>query len=275
MPELPEVETVRRGLQEMLIGKTVENVEVLWPRIVQAPGGVSEFKDRMQGKTLKAVDRIGKFLLFEWTDLYWISHLRMEGKYLYVPHETPVDPYSHVLLKLTDGYDLRYRDVRKFGRIQLIEKEQLDNAIANLKLGPEPKDLTVSYLKSKLAKRTRPIKAVLLDQSIIAGIGNIYADEVLYAAKIHPEQPAASLSDLELSALVTASQEIIAKAVASGGTTVRSYTNTFGENGHFQDQLQAYGRVGQLCARCQTPIKKIKVAQRGTHFCPYCQQIHE
>ncbi|RPA57225.1 DNA-formamidopyrimidine glycosylase [Aerococcus agrisoli] len=274
MPELPEVETVRRGLEKLVIGKEVKSVTVLWDNIVQAPGGVADFVHRMPGQSLLSVERIGKFLIFNWTDVAWIAHLRMEGKYLYVPTTESVDAYSHVILHLTDGYDLRYRDVRKFGRIHMVDKNQLEQAINALNLGPEPKDLTTVYLKGKLEKRKRPIKGVLLDQSVIAGIGNIYADEVLYAAKVHPEQAANTLTDPEIQAIVDASQAIIGHAVEVGGTTIRSYTNAFGENGHYQQYLQAYGRTGKPCARCGTPIEKISVSQRGSHFCPNCQKVH-
>lgn len=274
MPEQPEVETVRRGLENIVVGKTIADVEVLWANIIQCEGGIEVFKRRMQGETLEKVDRIGKFLIFYWTNVAWISHLRMEGKYIYRPSDDQVDAYTHVLCHLTDGYDLRYRDVRKFGRIRLVDLDELDQAIADLKLGPETKDLTLDYLSQQLARRKRPIKSVLLDQSVVAGIGNIYADEILHAAKIHPEQPANSLTKAEQEKLIQASKAIIEEATIAGGTTVRSYTNAFGENGHYQADLKAYGRPGEPCFRCGTPIEKISVGQRGTHFCPVCQTIH-
>lgn len=275
MPEMPEVETVRRGLEEIVIGKTVASVTVTWPRIVQAEGGLEAFEKRMPGQQLMKVGRIGKFLLFYWTDVTWIAHLRMEGKYLYEKQDTPVDPYTHVICHLTDGNDLRYRDVRKFGRIHMVDKADTDAAIAQLKLGPEPADLNFDDFKAKLMRTKRPIKAVLLDQSVVAGIGNIYADEILYKAKVHPQQSGSSLYDNEITAIIESSRDIIQAAIAVGGTTIRTYTNTFGENGHFANYLKAYGQTGKPCQRCGTPIEKIKVAQRGTHFCPYCQKIHK
>lgn len=274
MPEMPEVETVRRGLEEIVIGKTVSSVTVTWPRIVQAEGGLEAFESRMPGQQLLEVGRIGKFLLFYWTDVTWIAHLRMEGKYLYESQDTPVDPYTHVICHLTDGYDLRYRDVRKFGRIHMVDKADTEAAIAKLNLGPEPDALTFDYFKGRLKRTKRPIKAVLLDQSVVAGIGNIYADEILYAAKVHPEQAGASLYDREIQAVMKASREIIQAAIAVGGTTIRTYTNTFGENGYFANYLKAYGQTGQACERCGTEIEKMKVAQRGTHYCPHCQVLH-
>lgn len=274
MPEMPEVETVRRGLEEIVIGKTVSSVTVTWPRIIQAEGGVEAFESRMPGQQLEKVGRVGKFLLFYWTDVTWVAHLRMEGKYLYDPTDCPVDQYTHVICHLTDGHDLRYRDVRKFGRIHMVEKADTEAEIAKLKLGPEPKDLTVDYLQKRFDKTTRPIKAVLLDQGVIAGIGNIYADEILFAAKIHPEQSARSLYDEEIQAIITESRRIMASAIEVGGTTIRTYTNTFGENGRFADYLKVYGKKGQPCPRCGTEIEKISVAKRGTHFCPHCQRIH-
>ncbi|MCZ0717765.1 DNA-formamidopyrimidine glycosylase [Aerococcus kribbianus] len=272
MPELPEVETVKRGLNRLAQGIQVRDVQVLWPAIIQAPAGVDDFIQRMPGQVLEYVDRRGKYLLFYWTEDLWISHLRMEGKYLLPNSEEPVDKYSHVILHLSDGRDLRYRDVRKFGRIKLYPKDQADQAIADLNLGPEPGDLQLSDLASAFAKTQRVVKACLLDQSIVAGLGNIYVDEVLFAAKIHPERLAQSLSHVELSRLVQAIQQIISQAVAKGGTTVRTYTNALGENGHYQEDLKVYGKAGQACPRCHTPIEKIKLAQRGTHFCPYCQR---
>lgn len=273
MPELPEVETVRRGLMKTVVGKTIQKASVTWPRIVQDPLGREHFETQMVGQTLEKVERQGKFLFFYWSVDGWISHLRMEGKWFVVPHETPINPHTHAVFELTDGTDLRYQDVRKFGRIQRVARENMPQAIAKLQLGVEPKDLTSIYLKDRLQRTKRPLKAVLLDQHVIAGVGNIYCDEALWRARLHPERVANSLSSLEIDRLVTAVQAVIQAGIAAGGTTIRTYQNSFGEAGHFQEQLAVYQREGEACLRCGHAIEKIRVSQRGTHLCPACQTL--
>lgn len=271
MPELPEVETVKRGLNRLAQGIEVKDVAVYWPKIVQAPEGLTAFKEKMVRQQLESVERRGKYLLFYWTDYFWISHLRMEGKYLLPATETPKDAYTHVVLTLTDGRDLRYRDVRKFGRIYFYERKDAQQAITQLALGPEPWDLSVDYLKACFECTNRVIKACLLDQHVIAGIGNIYADEILFASQICPTKKAKALTDAEIERLIVAMQTIFSRAVELGGTTIRTYTNALGENGTYQQKLKVYGRAGEPCPRCQQSIQKMVVAQRGTHYCPHCQ----
>lgn len=276
LPELPEVETVRRALDKLVVGATVDSVEVRWPKIINydAHGGVEAFQLDMVGQTLRGMKRRGKYLIFEWDDFGWISHLRMEGKFLVVSHDEPIDKHTHVIFNLTDGRDLRYRDVRKFGRIQMFPKQEIVKGVAALKLGPEPENLTANYLKNKFARTHRLIKPVLLDQKILAGLGNIYADEVLYLSKIHPMQPADTLTADEIALLTVNVKKVLSSATAKGGTTIRSYTDSYGEAGHFQVELLAYGKNGQPCGYCGEVIEKMKVAQRGTHYCPHCQVLH-
>lgn len=273
MPELPEVETVRRGLLKTVKGATNQSVSVKWPRIIQDGAGVDAFCQQMVGQTLETVDRRGKFLLLYWTHDGWISHLRMEGKWLVVPQEVAPDQYTHVIIDLTDGRSLRYHDVRKFGRIHRVARDEMPAAIDALNLGPEPEDLTVAYLQERLRRTNRVIKSVLLDQTVIAGIGNIYCDESLWLSQIHPERPANQLTAHEIGQLIAAIQSVISRAVVAGGTTIRTYQNTFGENGYFQLSLHAYGKDGEPCSRCGTPLIKTKVHQRGTTYCPYCQTL--
>ncbi|AVK62860.1 DNA-formamidopyrimidine glycosylase [Lactobacillus sp. CBA3606] len=274
MPELPEVETVRRGLNRLVKGATIASVEVRWPRIVN--NDVDRFKARLVNATIEKVDRRGKYLLFRFNHgLTMVSHLRMEGKYNVMPKDEGQTKHTHVIFHLTDQRDLLYNDTRKFGRMTLVPTGE-ETTVGGLKtMGPEPIDsaLTMAYLTAVLAKSKKMIKPFLLDQSKIAGIGNIYADETLWLSKIHPMRPANSLTETEIAAL---RQNIIAEmalAIKGHGTTVHSFSTAFGEAGQFQNQLHVYGREGEPCERCGTLIEKIKVAQRGTHFCPHEQRL--
>lgn len=275
MPELPEVESVRRGLERLLKGKQITEVIVFWERIIAEPKEISEFKKDIQVQKIHSIDRRGKFLLFNLTDFVLISHLRMEGKYRLEKKDTPISKHTHVIFNLDSGEELRYLDVRKFGRMSLVSHEVVFKHPSLIKLGPEPikEALTIETLGQELKKRKKAIKATLLDQSVIAGIGNIYADEILFDAKINPSRKTNTLSEAEIFRLTHSILNVIDKAVKAGGTTIRTYENAFGELGTYQTNLKVYGRTGLECVRCQTIIEKIKVAQRGTHFCPNCQKM--
>ena len=281
MPELPEVENVRQGLNNLIVGETVAKVEVRWPRIIESPA-VNEFSKRLMGQTIEQVSRRGKFLLFYFTEDVLISHLRMEGKYQLVePTAGGQLPrrsnHTHVIFHLASGKQLWYLDVRKFGRMSLVTKGQEFAHKSLAKLGPEPtaEAFELAAMKEFLTRRTKAIKGVLLDQQIVVGIGNIYADEILYSAQIHPVTPANRLTDSEESRLHEAIITTLDEAIANGGTTIRSYQNAFGDAGTFQNQLQVYGKDGEACPHCGTEIEKIKVAGRGTHYCPVCQPMKE
>ncbi|MDK1716689.1 DNA-formamidopyrimidine glycosylase [Dellaglioa algida] len=276
MPELPEVETVRRGLSQLVIGKTIKSIDVLWPKIIN--GDIIPFKHELEGRKIESIDRLGKYLLFRFDNqMTMVSHLRMEGKYFVRATDEPIEKHSHVIFHLTDGQDLRYNDVRKFGRMQLIPTGQERELSGLKKLGPEPieNEFKLSDFKKYLARKHMSIKPVLLNQEAVAGLGNIYVDEVLWMSKINPEQPANSISDSKLSSLRKNIILELATAVQAGGTTIRSYTGAFGETGLFQFDLNVYGQTGKPCPRCGTPIAKIKVAQRGTHYCPHCQPLRK
>ncbi|REC31840.1 DNA-formamidopyrimidine glycosylase [Enterococcus pseudoavium] len=274
MPELPEVETVRKGLVSLVKGKIIAKVEVYWPRIVESPE-VERFQQQLVGETLETVDRRGKYLIFHFTHYELVSHLRMEGKYEFFKEATPLDKHSHIRFIFTDGSELIYHDVRKFGRMALLKKGTAKNYKGLLQLGPEPTEETfdLTDFKLQLKKSATMIKPLLLNQKVVAGLGNIYVDEVLWLAKIHPEQPANTLSSQRVRKLREAIIVVIEKAKAAGGTTIRTYLNALGEAGHFQQELQVYDQTGKPCPRCGTPIIKIKVAQRGTHLCPHCQKL--
>ncbi|HZW68292.1 MAG TPA: DNA-formamidopyrimidine glycosylase [Pseudogracilibacillus sp.] len=274
MPELPEVETIRGTLERFVLQKEIASVSVLWPGIIQHPTDTEAFKMLLHGETIQKIARRGKFLLFYLTDYVLVSHLRMEGKYRVVDSHEEVGKHTHLVFHFTDGSDLRYDDVRKFGTMHVFPIGEEFKVKPLKQLGPDPFDpaYTIEYLREKLARTRRMIKAVLLDQTVIAGLGNIYVDEVLFLAKIHPETRANELGNEQIELIYKYAREVLEKAVAQGGTTIRSYVDGAGEMGMFQQQLYAYGQDGEPCHYCGKEIEKLKVAGRGTHICPTCQR---
>ncbi|MBT9677502.1 bifunctional DNA-formamidopyrimidine glycosylase/DNA-(apurinic or apyrimidinic site) lyase [Levilactobacillus brevis] len=275
MPELPEVETVRRGLTRLVQGATIAHVEVRYPKMVTPDADV--FTAELISRKIERIDRRGKYLLFRFSgDLTMVSHLRMEGKYDVQPEGSPVSKHTHVIFHLTDNRELRYTDTRKFGRMQLVLTGEETTLAPSLgKLGPEPtaETLTLAYMVKIFGKSHKVVKPFLLDQTRIAGLGNIYADEVLWLSKINPLTPVDTLTPSQLSELRQNIIDEMALAIGGHGTTVHSFSTAFGEAGQFQNQLHVYGREGEPCERCGTELVKIKVAQRGTHFCPHCQPL--
>lgn len=273
MPELPEVETVRRTLFDLIVGKTISKVFVTWENIIKHPKEIEEFKLLLEGQTIEDMDRRGKFLIFQLTDFTLVSHLRMEGKFRVFHTEEPIAPHTHVRFLFEDGDELRYQDVRKFGTMHLFTKGKENNQPPLAKLGPEPfsDDFTPSYLETKLRKTNRKIKIVLLDQELVVGLGNIYVDEVLFRAGIHPETPASDLTSEEIKRLTQIISDTLKEAIDLGGSTIRSYVNSQGKIGTFQETIKVYGRKGLECTTCGNPIEKIKVGGRGTSYCPVCQ----
>ncbi|MDQ0220091.1 DNA-formamidopyrimidine glycosylase [Peribacillus cavernae] len=274
MPELPEVETVRKTLVQLVIGKTIQEVSVFWPKIIKAPEQPEQFTDALIGQTIEAIGRRGKFLIFYLDDYAMVSHLRMEGKYGVFVKAEPYDKHTHVIFSFTDGTELRYRDVRKFGTMHLFAKGEEHVNLPLLHLGPEPlsAEFTVGHLKEKLSKTSRKIKPVLLDQTVVVGIGNIYVDESLFRSGIHPERIASSLTPVEIGVLHKEIKATLSEAVEKGGSTIRSYVNSQGQIGMFQLELFVYGRKGEECKRCGTPLEKHVVGGRGTTICPSCQR---
>lgn len=275
MPELPEVETIRLGLNKLISKAVITNVDVYWNRMITPPFSSDKFKQVLKGEKIHTVERRGKYLIFILDHWAMVSHLRMEGKYEVVAKNDEYKKHTHVVFHLADGRDLRYMDVRKFGRFTLLPIDKQNEFEPFKKLGPEPRpeNFNVTHFHEKLSKTKRAIKPVILDQTVVAGVGNIYADESLFLAKINPQKPANTLNKEETIALHAAIIDVIQHAVERGGSTIRSYVNTLGEAGSFQQELNVYGRTGEPCQRCGTPIKKIKLAQRGTHFCPNCQSF--
>lgn len=272
MPELPEVETVRQTLRPILIGRTIEAIDVRWPNIIH--GDIDVFKRTLLGQVITEIGRIGKYLLFEFSNLTLISHLRMEGKFYYQSHSEPIDKHVHVIFRLDNGMELRYHDVRKFGTMQLVETKVLWQTASLQKLGFEPfaSEATPEYLFAKLQRTRRPIKSVLLDQGVLVGLGNIYVDEVLFRAKLHPETLANTVTLAQSQLILSSSVNVLEKAIALGGTTIRTYQSTLGVDGRFQNELQVHTKAGTPCPVCHTTIEKIKVGGRGTYYCPTCQK---
>jgi formamidopyrimidine-DNA glycosylase len=274
LPELPEVETVRRTLAQLVLGKKIEEVKVLWPKMVKKPDEVDQFMDALKGQTIHDVSRRGKFLKFILDDFVLVSHLRMEGRYGLYSKDEPYDKHTHVLFTFTDKTELRYRDVRKFGTMHLFKKGEEDHVMPLSQLGPEPfsEEFTEKVLKEGLMKTNRKVKVALLDQKIVVGLGNIYVDEALFRAGIHPEREANTLKPREIKKIHQEIVNTLQEAVNKGGSTIRSYVNTQGEIGMFQLELFVYGRKAEPCKQCGTNLEKIVVGGRGTHFCPKCQR---
>ena len=276
MPEMPEVETVRRTLLPLIKGKTIKEVTVWYPKIIT--GDAKEFAKQLTGKKIENIERYAKYLLIRLSDnLTIVSHLRMEGKYRLVKINTKKDKHDHVQIVFKDNSALRYNDVRKFGRMQLIKTGTEKEKTGISKLGAEPNSaaFTVSYLQNGLARKKKNIKNTLLDQSIVAGLGNIYVDEVLWETKIHPLSQANTIPAEKISQLHDNINSLIELAIAERGTTIHTYLDANGKTGGFQKMLQVYGHKGEPCVRCGTPLEKIKVNGRGTTFCPKCQVIYK
>ncbi|MGB8002076.1 MAG: DNA-formamidopyrimidine glycosylase [Anaerobacillus sp.] len=273
MPELPEVETVKRTLEDLIIGKTISDVIVKWPKIIKRPDDIEEFKMKVIGQTFKGVERRGKFLKLLLEEDVIVSHLRMEGKYRVAHAEEEADHHTHVFFVFDDGTELRYHDVRKFGTMHLfpIGTEETELPLAQLGHEPFSSGFTVEVLEKGFSKTTRKVKTVLLDQTLVVGLGNIYVDEALYKAGIHPERIASSLNHQEIERLQVEIVDTLMEAVNKGGSTIRSYVNSQGKIGTYQDNLFVYGRSGLECKSCHSLLEKIVVGGRGTTFCPVCQ----
>lgn len=269
MPELPEVETVRRVLKREIEEKTILSAKVYWPNIIAYPS-VKEFEEKIKNQKIKDIKRYGKWLMFELENYYLLSHLRMEGKYHIRKREKPKEKHQHVFIHLDDGYDLRYTDTRKFGKMYLINKEDVYKVKPLKDLGLEPwdKKLTVNYLKQHFHKK--PIKTELLDQSIIVGIGNIYADEILFRSKINPTTLAHQLKKEDYQNIIDNTKKILSEAIENGGTTIKSYTSAEGVHGRFQQNLLVHTK--SKCVTCKGKITKITVGGRGTYYCENCQK---
>lgn len=274
MPELPEVETVKRTLQQLVIGKTIKEVTVHWGKIIKLPDDVAEFCHILLGQTIINVERRAKFLKIFFNDFVLISHLRMEGRYGLFCESAPIDKHTHVIFTFTDGTELRYHDVRKFGTMHLFLKGEEDTSLPLAQLGIEPFDERFSpeVLKELFQGTNRKVKVTLLDQTKLVGLGNIYVDEALFRSSIYPERIGKDLTTKEIKRLFREIKATLKEAIDMGGSSVKSYVDGQGKMGMFQQQLFVYGRKGEPCKVCGSTIEKMVVGGRGTHFCPKCQR---
>ncbi|MGN9169187.1 DNA-formamidopyrimidine glycosylase [Paenibacillus polymyxa] len=275
MPELPEVETIKRTLNELIVDKHIDHVTVNLPRIIQRPDDIHAFAMELAGHRITGVERRGKFLRILLDGLVLVSHLRMEGRYGLYSQDDPVEKHTHVIFHFKDGTELRYQDVRQFGTMHLFPAGQdlLEKPLNKLGLEPMDEAFTPEMLRAAVGTRSTSIKAALLNQSYVVGIGNIYVDESLFKAGIHPAQPAKSLTDSQFRVLHEAIVSTLGASIQVGGSSIKSFVNGQGKTGDFQHQLQIYGRNAKPCINCGTLIEKSVVAGRGTHHCPVCQPL--
>jgi formamidopyrimidine-DNA glycosylase len=298
MPELPEVETIRRDLAKVLVGKKITDVEVMNKSPVKQL--VESFKKALLNKKVKSIERIGKLMMFDLSDgNFLLIHLKMTGQLIYRHghqiieggHNLPIfsaeggsasggkaqwlpTKYTWVVWKFNDGSRLYFNDMRKFGYLKTVDKKEKEKIVAKYGIEPLTKNFTLVNFKKVLDKRKTSIKSVLLNQALVAGIGNIYADEICFAAKVCPDRSVAKMSDTEIKKVFTASEVILKKAIAHKGTTFRDYVNAHGGKGNFSDYLQVYKRVGEKCLRCKKGIITArKIGGRSSHYCPVCQKV--
>ena len=273
MPELPEVETVKNTLKTKVLNKRIVDVNVIYNKVIDYPT-LEEFKKQIINQTINDIKRRGKWIMFELNDYYLLSHLRMEGKYLIRNKDDIADKHQIISFTFDDNTELRYKDVRKFGKMNLIKKEEVYNTKPLSELGLEPWDenLTPKYLLEKYKFKKLPIKQALLDQSIITGIGNIYADEILFMSKINPHTYSFDLEKEDLQKIIDNTKIVLEKAIKLGGTTIRTYESEEGIHGMFQNELLVHGKDKLPCPDCGETIIKTFIAGRGTYYCEKCQK---
>jgi len=279
MPELPEVETVRRGLNQLTLHQQITGGDVLLNRTIAYPFSVDEFIPKIIGNAIASWHRRGKYLLAELTpspQTHWLGvHLRMTGQLLWVHQDEPVHKHTRVRLFFGDKKELRFVDQRTFGQMWWVPpgvpEETIITGLAKLAVDPFSPQFTVDYLAAKLKNRRRPIKTALLDQSVVAGLGNIYADEALFKSGILPTTLCLDLHLEQIQHLHAAIIQVLETSIAAGGTTFSNFLNVQGVNGNYGGVAWVYNRTGEPCRVCDTPIQRLKLAGRSSHFCPQCQ----
>ncbi|MGB7296603.1 MAG: bifunctional DNA-formamidopyrimidine glycosylase/DNA-(apurinic or apyrimidinic site) lyase [Candidatus Aminicenantales bacterium] len=272
MPELPEVETIVRCLRPHLCGLQVRSVLALFPPIVRDPGLCPP--EQIVNRRVSGLRRRGKMILVDFSGgLTLIIHLKMTGQLVFCGQNTLPDKHTHFVVRFRGSRrELRFRDVRKFGFIRLVRTAELEGTRELCLLGPEPLGLDRSAFIEHLRGRRGRLKSLLLNQRVLAGIGNIYADEILYEACLHPQTDVSRLGRRRLERLWVAVSKILTEAIAFKGTTVRDFRDGFGVVGSFQNRLRVYGREGELCPRCGSRLRRIRLSGRSAHFCPCCQR---
>ena len=272
MPELPEVETVVRDLRPLLVERSFVKIEVgrkalrrKWSR---------RWDSQLLGQRVQAIQRRGKWIVIGLQgEAYLLVHLGMTGQFTVGAADRPREAHTHMVFTLDDAHELRFRDVRRFGSITYYAgREKLDAHFVDNGLGPEPFDLAADYWRQSLQATKRSLKAILLDQTVVAGVGNIYADESLFAAKLHPTLTGQDLTPKQAEKLRLAIVAVLHRAIEQRGSSIRDYIGGSGLKGRFQDEFCVYGRTGEACLRCKIPIEKITLAGRSTHYCGCCQR---
>jgi formamidopyrimidine-DNA glycosylase len=273
MPELPEVQTVLATLQPRLLGLRIEQVEVFLEKIIKAPHP-QEFVALLRGRSITGLRRRGKYLLLELDGSHLLAvHLRMTGRLVYSSPDTPRDKHVHLVFYLNNGDELRFQDMRQFGTMNLMPVASFEAFCSQKDLGPDALDpaLTGDLFEKRFQGRRGQIKKLLLDQSPVAGIGNIYANEILWRVRIHPERTITSLTPVDMEGLYRAMRSVLEEAVAGRGTTLRDYVDGEGNPGNFQSQLAVHGREGEPCPKCGKEIIRLKTGGRSSFVCPGCQ----
>ena len=275
MPELPEVETVRRSLLDLVVGRAIVGLRPSTFAGVMGGEAIEAVAARLVGRRITGVRRRAKYLLLDLDDdTSLMVHLRMTGRLEVAPRDAPPLRFEHLAIELDDGRDLRFADQRKFGRVLVVQPDDAD--ALHLRIGPEPlaPAFTAAVLRDRLARRSGRLKSVLLDQRLVAGLGNIYVDEALFQARLHPNRTANSLTETETRRLHRAIRDVLRQGLVNRGTTVSSFRDGRGAEGENQAHLRVYGRGtrGEPCPRCGRPVQRTIVGGRGTHFCPRCQR---
>jgi formamidopyrimidine-DNA glycosylase len=276
MPELPEVETIVRGLRTVLPGRTIVSVRLGKTDFIEDPPALAEL---LPGRRIETVERLGKFICLQLSassgakaperQMNLVIHLGMTGWLGVRPAGDPVAPHTHVFFELEDGRELRYTDIRRFGKMRLVAGDRI--GAFSERLGKEPLEISAGEFNRRLADRRARIKALLLDQSVFRGIGNIYADESVWQARIHPARLAAGLNSTELGRLRKAIRRVLLRAIEDRGSSISDFVDAEGQPGEYQQRHRAYGREGKPCFRCGTKIRRAIVAGRSSFFCPHCQ----
>ena len=274
MPEKPEVITVTKTLEKKIIGKKITEANVYYDNVIV--GDKEEFISKIKDEKIESITTRGKWIIIYLTNYALLTHLRMEGRFYFRKKGDSLSKHEHVSLLLDDTIEMRFHDVRKFGRMILLPKYEVLNIKPLSDLGYEFDDsrLTEEYLLAKFKNKSTPIKTVLLDQSIIAGIGNIYDDEILYQSHISPLKPAKEINSSEAIEIIKNTKIILEKAIKKGGTTIKSFESSEGVHGLFQNELAVHGKKNGICSKCGNKIEFIRVGGRGTYYCPNCQRIN-
>lgn len=274
MPELPEVETIVRDLRPALVGRCIAAVRA-GRKPLRKPWS-ARWRTLLVGQCVHAVRRRGKWIILEVeSERALVFHLGMTGRLTVSARNERVPAHTHLVFKLDNDSELRFNDIRRFGSATLLDGvEALQRFFEKSRLGPEPTDLDPAWWRQRLAATQRCLKAVLLDQTVVAGVGNIYADESLFEARLHPVRIASTITRAEAGRLRKAIVTVLDRAIDKRGSSIRNYVGGSGLKGNYQNEFRVYGRTGECCPRCPTPIERVRLAGRSTHFCPRCQQNH-